>query len=548
MIREVNIIEKAYDKHGEPCPSPTCTSSDGFKRQDNGWGHCFKCGFNEAPEGLAKKPAAAKPVLVKPKRPLIPMGEVFQELPDRKISKATCEKYKIWRVGDRDYFANFKEGKHLGTKWRNLLNKKDQLWTGEQNELFGQHLFPAGCAPSITVTEGEYDAASAYEMLGSKWPAVSVINGTGTALQDVKNNYEYLNSFDKIVLSFDNDEAGRKVAKDVAALFPASKVRIYTHREHKDASDFKVAGDGGAYTKGWWNAPAFMPDGLKFSSSLRDSVINRPLHFTTLYPWTTLNKMTYGCRLSEAVLLMADTGLGKTSILREVQYKIAMDSEIREKGYKLGVLHLEEPNHDTALGYLSIHNNKPYHLPDTEKTEEELNKAFDEVLADDRFICYDHFGSNKIDVILDKIRHMVVMGCKYIFIDHLSIIVSDQAGDERKQLDEISTKLKTLTMELNIAVFAVIHTNREGQVRGSAGPEQLANIHLSLHRNKKEMNEWRRNVTKIVVEKNRFCGRTGPCSWLYYDSSTGRLSELTPEEIEIYEAGDYPKDYQIRWQ
>jgi replicative DNA helicase len=140
---------------------------------------------------------------------------------------------------------------------------------------------------------------------------------------------------------------------------------------------------------------------------------------------------------------------------------------------------------------------------------------------------------------------MSVMGCKYIFIDHLSIIVSDQRGDERKQLDEISTKLKTLTMELNIAVFCVIHTNRDGQARGSAGPEKVANIHLSLHRDKKDPDPWRRNVLKIEVEKNRFSGRTGPCLWLFYNPMTGRLDLLDDDAITKYEEGLSINDSEI---
>ena len=116
---------------------------------------------------------------------------------------------------------------------------------------------------------------------------------------------------------------------------------------------------------------------------------------------------------------------------------------------------------------------------------------------------------------------MVALGCKYIVLDHLSIVVSDQAGDERKQLDEIATKLKTLTMELDIAVVAIIHTNRQGQIRGTAGVEQLANIVMRLERNKNELDEWRRNVTRITVEKNRFCGYTGPASYLWYNPETG---------------------------
>jgi twinkle protein len=132
---------------------------------------------------------------------------------------------------------------------------------------------------------------------------------------------------------------------------------------------------------------------------------------------------------------------------------------------------------------------------------------------------------------------MSVMGCKYIFIDHLSIIVSDQSGDERKQLDEISTKLKMLTMELDICVHCIIHTNRDGQARGSAGPEKVANIHLALHRDKDDPDPWRRNVTKLVIVKNRFCGRTGPACYLFYDEGTGRLIELDETAVGKYEMG-----------
>jgi twinkle protein len=182
----------------------------------------------------------------------------------------------------------------------------------------------------------------------------------------------------------------------------------------------------------------------------------------------------------------------------------------------------------------------PYHLPDTERDPTALRAAYDTVLNNNRAVVWDHFGSNSVDAVVNKVRHMAALGCKYIVIDHLSIIVSDQAGDERKQLDEITTKIKTLCMELDLAVIAVIHTNRQGQIRGTAGVEQLANIVMRLERDKTEPNEWRRNVTKLTVEKNRFCGFTGPSSYLWYNSQTARLSELEEEEKQLFDAGLQP--------
>jgi hypothetical protein len=62
------------------------------------------------------------------------------------------------------------------------------------------------------------------------------------------------------------------------------------------------------------------------------------------------------------VVVTAETGIGKTSVLKEIEYSLLMNPELKEKEYGVGFIHLEEPNYDTALGLLSIHNNKPYHF------------------------------------------------------------------------------------------------------------------------------------------------------------------------------------------
>jgi twinkle protein len=476
-------------------------------------------------------------------KPVTPLPDYYKPLQDRSIKQETAEKYGIFRVGDKTYFANYKDGKHVGNKVR-VTDKKELQWHEgtDHVDLFGAHLFPPGCAKTLTITEGEYDAPSAYEMMGSRWPAVSVINGTGSAVRDAKANYEYINSFENVVLSFDNDEPGKKAALEVAALFDPGKVRILHHRLHKDANDYLKARQHQEYTKEWWQAPKYQPDGLKLGSNMWDEIINRPNHFTTQYPFHGLNKLTYGLRLSEMVVITAETKIGKTSILKELEYKLLMDEDIKEKGYGVGFLHLEEPNYDTALGLLSIHNNKPYHLPDTERTEDELRAAYDDVINNNRVVIWDHFGSNTVEAVLDKVKHMHALGCKYIVLDHLSIVVSDQSGDERKQLDEITTKLKTLCMQLNIALICVIHQNRQGQIRGTAGVEQLANIVIKLHRDKLDKDPWRRNVTTVVVENNRFCGRTGPACYLWYNEMTGRMTELNEDEVKRFEEGGTLRD------
>lgn len=469
-------------------------------------------------------------------------------LDDRKISKSTAEKFGVWRdEAGVTYFPYYLDGKHLSNKVRYPGKEFSVEGDLKHSGLFGSQLFPPGSAKFITVVEGEYDALAAFELTGSRWPTVSVPNGADGASKAVSEAFEYLNSFQNIVLCFDKDEPkvnpvtgqirypGQEAAIAVAGMFPIGKVKVLTLAKGKDPNDYLKAGFREEFNREWWASPVFTPSGLRLGRDMWDEISEPKNYETVPYPWDDMNSQTYGIRLSELVAVTADTGVGKTSVLKEIVYNIRKHNP--DAG--VGLMFLEEPNSDTALGLMSIEANLPLHLPDIRESvpKEDLRGYFDAVVNTDKLVIYDHFGSNNIQEILNKVRHMHNLGCKYIILDHLSIVVSDQSGDERKQLDEITTKLKTLCMELNISVIAVVHTNRQGQIRGTAGIEQLSNIVLKLSREKLSEDPWRRNVTKIVVEKNRFCGRTGPGAYLFYNDMTGRLMPLNDEEIKIYNAG-----------
>lgn len=520
-----------------------CGSSDGLAvYEDNK--HCFVCNYHEGEENISDKHEVKHAI----DRNLTPLPQMDQiAIKDRGIAAGTVNKYKVSVNTNPEslvghVYPYFDEnGAHVANKIRRK-GEKAFFWEGDVGRscLFGQPLFPAG-GKAITLVEGECDALAGFQLTGSRYPCVSV-KSASEAKKNCADNFEYLDSFDKIVICFDNDEPGKKAAEQVAQLFSPGKVHIVTLQKGKDPNDYLINGLEKDYVNEWFRAPAYMPDGLLVGNDpkLLDDIINYKEPHCIPYPWEGLNRSVYGLRLSEFTLFTADTGIGKTTFLKEIEYKLLQDEELKEKKYGVGFLHLEEPKRDIALGLMSIHNNKPYHLPDTHKTTEELKEAYHAVVDTDRVVIWDHFGSNEIDTVLAKIRHMVALGCRYIVIDHLTIIVSDQSGDERKQLDEISTKLKTLTMNLNICVIAVIHINRQGQVRGSAGPEQVSNNVIRLERDKRDTDEWRRNVTRMVVEKCRLSGKTGPACWVYYDPVTNRLVELSKEAADIFESGATP--------
>lgn len=530
-----------FIKHGR-CPS--CDSKDNLAVYSD---HeiCFTEGcdykkqYGNGDHKIETQEKIGRPILPLPKKDM-------PAIKARSIDSSSVNKYKVTVNTNPDsaveaVFPRFdNDGTHVANQVR--FDDKQFKCEGQINEacMFGQNVFPGG-GKYLTITEGYYDTLAAFQLNGSRFPHVGVMSAS-SAKKEIVQNFEYVDSFERIIINFDSDEPGQKAAKEVAQLFSPGKVSILKLSKHKDANEYLMAGHTRAYVDEWWASERspYMPDGLLMGSDpkLLDDIINYKEPHSVPYPWEGLNKSTYGLRLSEFTLFTADTGIGKTTFMKEIEYAILTDEELKKWGYGVGFLHLEEPKRETAIGLMSIHKNKPYHLPDTAKTKEELTDAYNAVVNSDRVVIWDHFGSNDIDVVLAKIRHMAAMGCRYIVVDHLSIIVSDHSGDERKQLDEISTKLKVLTMNLNISCICVIHINRKGEVRGSAGPEQVSNNVIRLERDKRETDEWRRNVTRIVVEKCRLSGRTGPAAWVYYDATTGRLQELTKEEVDRFENGE----------
>jgi twinkle protein len=530
-------------------PCDECGSSDANSLYDDGHTTCYACDAQTQP---------IKIIINKGEVEIYPLPTTNHPLKDRGISVETTKKFQVTGIEDetnhvKHVYPYFDAaGQHIANKLR-LREGKSFLCEGEfgRATLFGQQIFPPASAQAITLVEGECDALAAFELLGSKYPVVSV-HGVSSATKNVARSFEYLNSFDKIVICFDADKPqvtesgktkypGQEAAVAVASMFPIGKVRVLTLKEFKDANDYLLAGKHREFVSEWWKAPTFTPAGLRLGKDMWEEIKEPKNYETVLYPWDSLNKLTYGIRLSELVLVTSKTGVGKTSILREIEHYL-----LNHTKHGIGLLHLEESNSETALGIMSVEASKPLHLPDVRESVSptELKTYFDKTCNTERIVIWDHFGSNSVLEVLAKIRHMHNLGCKYIVLDHLSIIVSDQSGDERKQLDEIATKLKMLCMELNISVIACIHMNRMGMIRSSAGPEQLANIVLKLERDLENADEKIRNTTKVMVVKNRFCGRTGPGCYLYYDDNYGRISELAMLEIEQFEKalGNSPED------
>lgn len=482
----------------------------------------------------------------------------FEALTDRGITLETCKKYNVTVTKDFDgeithhnYPYYDKNNSLSAYKIREIENKEFRTsGSWPITSLFGQQLFNS---PSkfITVCEGELDAMATHQMLGN-YPVVSIRNGAGSALKDCKRSLEFLDSFENIVICFDSDSVGRKSAQEVADLFTPGKCHILT-TSLKDPCEYLAKNKSKDFVSEWFNnKKQYAPEGIVCLSDMWDSLSEKEEIVSVDYPYEGLQKLTYGMRLGELCTFAAGTGAGKSTTVRELAYHVLTQSE-----YNVGMLFLEESVKRTGLALMGIHANKPLHLPTCQYSDAEFKESFDALSMDRRVFLFDHFGSWGIDQLLSRVRFMAKgLDCKFIFLDHISIVVSSQEyGDERRAIDEVMTKLRMLVQELNIHLGVVTHLKRisgdghEGgsqvslsHLRGSQGIAQLSDMVLGLERDSQNENEEVRNTTLIRVLKNRFSGDTGPASYLRYDRETGRQFEIDSSEMNNDDDDDeYPQ-------
>ena len=549
--------DTTWHKLKQPCP--LCNSSDAVGINKDGSAKCFSCGefmpnYEQACNGKTMT------TTTETKQPDSVSEGNFIALTDRKISQATAKKYSVKAVQDLKgqvikHFYPYYNGHELSaTKCRNSLTK-DFFVQGSYNEtgLFGQQLFKSG--KYVTITEGECDAMAAYELLGSKWAVVSIKRGAQGAVRDIKESLEFFDDFENVIVAFDNDKAGKEAAVKVARLFKPGKARILTlPNGFKDPNDMLKSNRHKDFVESWWASKVYTPSGVINVTEQREKFHNREKKQSVPYPYEGLNKKLYGLRQGELVTLTGGTGLGKSSVTREIEHWL-----VKQTQDNVGIIALEEDWRRTIDGILSIEANARLYIDqEREKfSKEELDKMFD-MLYDgenkNRVWVHSHFGTNDIDDIFTKLRFMIIgCDCKWVVVDHLHMLVSAvHEGDERRAIDSIMTRLRSLVEETGAGIILVSHLRRVdgnkghengievslSHLRGSNSIGQLSDCVIALERNQQSDDPDEARTTRLRILKSRYTGDVGMAARVIYDAETGRLSELTDEDIEFDSSGD----------
>lgn len=525
------------------CPNEECSSSDAFSfNTEKGTGYCHSCGQGYPKAGATYKPwvyedyplqfnyrtgleKRLEETHMEPKEKLIP---TYVE--HRGISKDTMKFFGVQTFVDSEGKA--KEQKYIypnsKAKTRTLESKAFFTERGFTPDLlFGMDKWNSGVAKYVTVTEGELDAMSAYQMLGSKYPCVSLPSATPSSKLYEKCK-DWLDSYERIYISFDSDGKSEGVAQKFANLFP-NKIYRVPHDKYKDANEFLTLGSAQEFRNAFYNAQKFTPENV-YNSTADFISIYKEGDDSSYLPTgiQALDDQILGLMQGHFTIFQAPEGIGKTEFMRFLEYKILKD----HKDVPIAICHMEETKRRSVLGLVSYDvglNLTRKDLVEEHQAEPEVISSIQKLTENENLYQFSLGVDDDPLEILDKIRFFAeACGCKYIFFEPIQDLGYSRSGESTLEqfLSELATKLARLATELNVGIVSIAHENDDGQIRDCRMIGKRASVVVKLGRDKFAETEEVRNTTSLTVVKNRPAGSTGFGGLLRFDPSSFTLTEV----------------------
>lgn len=567
----------AFVRH-EACPN--CGSKDNLAVYSDGSYFCFShCGYKSVSEEFKEQNPRQQSKVHSKVRSNVKKEEDMEVKPSAKpaltpeqnaeIKAETSVKAKGFRSIDDSVYAKFgvrhafaedtgevieqyypctQEGQLVGYKVREVpKNFYSKGRTGADCELFMQFRFNRG-GKYVIITEGEIDALSAYQMLSEyneskgwdfETAVVSPTTGANSHKQ-IAGQFRFFDSFENIIISYDNDKAGQTATEQLLKVLPKGKVKIMPMR-YKDANEYLEKDKAKEFINDFYESKKQVPVGVLASSKLYDRIMGQTAVAKIPFPpfMEKLNELFVGgMPLGHIVNIAADTGIGKTTLVNELIYYwifnsphtvgiVSMELDAGQYGEVLLSRHLEKKlalieSQEEKIAYLS-----------TDRVVEKAKELTIKEDGDSRFYLLDN-RDGSIEEIQDTVEELVsACGAKVIVLDPLQDILDGLSNEEQA---EFMKWAKGFIKSHGITFIFINHMRKtpagqngadsEQNIMGSSTIIKSASANILLKRDKMAESEITRNSTEISVTKNRVCGLTGPAGFIYYDNATHTLHSL----------------------
>lgn len=425
--------------------------------------------------------------------------------------------------------------------------------TGKSVELFMQFAFKGKKGKYLLLTAGEIDALSAFQILADYQktrgydpiPVVSsTIGETGSAKQ-VQQQYEFFENYERVLICYDNDKAGKEAAEKVAKCLPKGKAYI-VNLELKDCNEYLTTGKEREFIKAFYDAKSYTPMGIVGSGELYQKILDEVEADKIPFPpfMNKLNEMTAGgLSLGKLCNIGAATGLGKTVYVDSIIYHLIFNSP-----YRVGVVSMELNSGQYGLSMLSRHvGRKIANIQDKQERSDYLRSDY--VQEKQRELFFKEDGTHRWHLVDDRdgsvnemkalVEQLVIScDCKVIVLDPLQDILDGMTNEEQALFLKWQ---KGLIKSHNMSFININHVRKSGNssqsnsnggmiteedFAGSSTIMKSAALNILLVRDKMNEDPIVRNTTKAYLSKNRDNGITGPAGSYYYNNETHQLQDF----------------------
>lgn len=425
---------------------------------------------------------------------------------------------------------------------------------GTSNDLSGSHKFTSG-GKWLLIVGGEEDKLAAAQMLRDyqiqrkqeDYDRIAVVGihcGEGSLSKVCANSYDFIDSFEEVILCMDNDEAGRKAVQEAIKVLPENKVKVMV-TSLKDCSEMLQTGKQKQFISDFYSAKPLIETGIISASEAAQGIedyllaekITLPPHLHRVQ-----DALRGGIRSTGAIVnIIGNTSVGKTFFSDVLVHHFIFNSPLKPT-----ILSIERTAAELTLDLYS------YHLGQNLTWFEEGADALEYLHREDvKELCnnmlVDEFGEHRMWIIDDREGTVEVLkkqieravkqqGSKLIILDVLTDVIRSLPLDEQESFMQYEKQMK----KEGVVFINILHTRKPSNEKGEQGFKrvneydilgsgtipQSADINIVLNRNKMATDPIERNTTYVDIPKCRG-GLTGSdiCK-LYYDPMTRRQYDL----------------------
>lgn len=425
---------------------------------------------------------------------------------------------------------------------------------GTSNDLSGSHKFTSG-GKWLLIVGGEEDKLAAAQMLRDyqiqrkqeDYDRIAVVGihcGEGSLSKVCANSYDFIDSFEEVILCMDNDEAGRKAVQEAIKVLPENKVKVMV-TSLKDCSEMLQTGKQKQFISDFYSAKPLIETGIISASEASQGIeeyllaekITLPPHLHRVQ-----DALRGGIRSTGAIVnIIGNTSVGKTFFSDVLVHHFIFNSPLKPT-----ILSIERTAAELTLDLYS------YHLGQNLTWFEEGADALEYLHREDvKELCnnmmIDEYGEPRFWIIDDREGTVEVLkkqieravkqnNSKLVILDILTDVLRSLPLDEQEQFMMWEKQMK----KEGVVFLNLLHTrkpsNEKGEdgfkrvseydILGSGTIPQSADINIVLNRNKMAEDNVERNTTYVDIPKCRG-GLTGTdiCK-LYYDPMTRKQYDL----------------------